>query len=266
MTNFPVSVTTVLSPVVLFFSAASLLLLLLFFDLCSNSGVVGLRTTLAEDHDAEQAKDLLRCFNESAMNGRHKLGAPEIVPDYPILSVDDLADQIAEVLNFFGLSAVMCMGVAAGAYILTLFAMKYRQRVLGLILVSPLCKEPSWTDAKKRDHYYSLAKDFLEITPRKTIGELKECKEDGDYAVYGTIMGVIGGPDWFVAQCRCGTEVVLKLGSYYCEKSSKHVDLFSLKYRIKVKVIDSSGSATFVIFEKLGCLLLHKSCTEIFII
>ncbi|XLU19856.1 hypothetical protein S245_055922, partial [Arachis hypogaea] len=51
-----------------------------------------------------------------------QLGAPEIVPDYPILSVDDLADQIAEVLNFFGLSAVMCMGVAAGAYILTLFA------------------------------------------------------------------------------------------------------------------------------------------------
>ncbi|XLT12740.1 hypothetical protein HN51_058430, partial [Arachis hypogaea] len=30
--------------------------------------------------------------------------------------------QIAEVLNFFGLNAVMCMGVAAGAYILTLFA------------------------------------------------------------------------------------------------------------------------------------------------
>ena len=33
-----------------------------------------------------------------------KLGAPEIVPDYPILSVDDLADQIAEVLNFFGVN------------------------------------------------------------------------------------------------------------------------------------------------------------------
>ncbi|QHN88156.1 Pollen-specific protein [Arachis hypogaea] len=32
----------------------------------------------------------------------HELGAPEIAPDYPVLSVDDLADQIAEVLNFFG--------------------------------------------------------------------------------------------------------------------------------------------------------------------
>ncbi|KAH8482320.1 hypothetical protein H0E87_029673 [Populus deltoides] len=76
----------------------------------------------------------------------HELGAAPISPDDPLPSVDDLADQIIEVLNYFGLGAVMCMGVTAGAYILTLFAMKYRQRVLGLILVSPLCKTPSWTE------------------------------------------------------------------------------------------------------------------------
>ncbi|XLR22990.1 hypothetical protein S83_050890 [Arachis hypogaea] len=65
-----------------------------------------------------------RVFHQRLLRLSAYLGAPKIVPDYPILSVDDLADQIAEVLNFFGLSAVMCMGVAAGAYILTLFAMK----------------------------------------------------------------------------------------------------------------------------------------------
>ncbi|XP_015889113.3 protein NDL1 [Ziziphus jujuba] len=76
----------------------------------------------------------------------HELGAASICSDDPVPSVDDLADQINEVLDFFGLGAVMCMGVTAGAYILTLFAMKYRERVLGLILVSPLCKAPSWTE------------------------------------------------------------------------------------------------------------------------
>ncbi|KAG5225467.1 hypothetical protein OIU76_027270 [Salix suchowensis] len=76
----------------------------------------------------------------------HELRAATISPDDPLLSVDDLADQVAEVLNYFGLEAVMCMGVTAGAYILTLFAMKYRQRVLGLILISPLCNAPSWTE------------------------------------------------------------------------------------------------------------------------
>ncbi|XP_058067954.1 protein NDL1-like [Magnolia sinica] len=76
----------------------------------------------------------------------HELGAAAISSDIPIPSVDDLADQVADVLDYFGLGAVMFLGVTAGAYILTLFAMKYRERVLGLILVSPLCKAPSWTE------------------------------------------------------------------------------------------------------------------------
>ncbi|KAE9446338.1 hypothetical protein C3L33_21764, partial [Rhododendron williamsianum] len=75
-----------------------------------------------------------------------QLGAAILNPDDPVLSAEDLADQIAEVLDYFGLGAVMCMGVTAGAYILTLFAMKYTQRTLGLILISPLCKAPSWTE------------------------------------------------------------------------------------------------------------------------
>ncbi|AQK90742.1 hypothetical protein ZEAMMB73_Zm00001d008805 [Zea mays] len=40
----------------------------------------------------------------------------------------------------------MCLGVTAGAYVLTLFATKYRERVLGLMLVSPVCKAPSWSE------------------------------------------------------------------------------------------------------------------------
>ncbi|XP_065854330.1 protein NDL1-like [Euphorbia lathyris] len=76
----------------------------------------------------------------------HELGADVISADAPLLSVDDLADQVAEVLDFFGLKEVFCLGVTAGAYILTLFAMKYKERVLGLILVSPICKAPSWTE------------------------------------------------------------------------------------------------------------------------
>ncbi|RDX78875.1 Pollen-specific protein SF21 [Mucuna pruriens] len=75
-----------------------------------------------------------------------QLGADVISSDEPLLCVDDLADQIAEVLDFFGLREVLCLGVTAGAYVFTLFAMKYKERVLGLILVSPICKAPSWTE------------------------------------------------------------------------------------------------------------------------
>ncbi|RWV89196.1 hypothetical protein GW17_00048675 [Ensete ventricosum] len=75
-----------------------------------------------------------------------QLGAAPFSSDEPVLSVDQLADQVAEVLDFFGLVSAMCFGVTAGAYVLTLFASKYRERVLGLILVSPLCMAPSWSE------------------------------------------------------------------------------------------------------------------------
>ncbi|CAI9093657.1 OLC1v1029212C1 [Oldenlandia corymbosa var. corymbosa] len=76
----------------------------------------------------------------------HELGAFVSNPEETPLSVDDLADQIAEIIDYFRLGSVMCMGVTAGAYVLTLFAMKYTKRVMGLILISPLCKAPSWTE------------------------------------------------------------------------------------------------------------------------
>ncbi|RYR07300.1 hypothetical protein Ahy_B05g074625 isoform C [Arachis hypogaea] len=96
-------------------------------------------------------RQLLCCYTTFAyiilvLPGMRSLGAAEISSEDPIPSVEDLADQIIEILNYFGLGAVMCMGVMAGAYILSLFATKYRERVLGLILVSPLCKAPSWTE------------------------------------------------------------------------------------------------------------------------
>ncbi|GFP81018.1 pollen-specific protein sf21 [Phtheirospermum japonicum] len=75
-----------------------------------------------------------------------KLGAAAICADDPLSSVNDLASQVLDVLNYFRLGAVMCMGVMTAAYILALFAMKFGERVLGLILVSPLCKAPSWTE------------------------------------------------------------------------------------------------------------------------
>lgn len=46
----------------------------------------------------------------------------------------------------YRLDEVIGLGVTAGAYILNLFALKYWDRALGLILVSPLCQTPSWTE------------------------------------------------------------------------------------------------------------------------
>ncbi|THG17901.1 hypothetical protein TEA_028803 [Camellia sinensis var. sinensis] len=81
----------------------------------------------------------------------HELGAAAICPDDPVPSVDDLADQIIEVLNHFRLGAVMCMGVTAGAYILTLFALlDERQSINVLRFLQAIDRRPDITDGLKR--------------------------------------------------------------------------------------------------------------------
>ncbi|KAJ7290886.1 hypothetical protein O6H91_Y293100 [Diphasiastrum complanatum] len=76
----------------------------------------------------------------------HEIGAAPISTEKPTLSAEELAEQVEDVCDFFRLHEVICLGVTAGAYILTLFALKNKERVQGLILVSPLCRTPSWTE------------------------------------------------------------------------------------------------------------------------
>jgi hypothetical protein len=108
-----------------------------------------------------------------------QLGAAPISPNAPIPSVDDLADQVADLVLsglIFSFQIRIChvLWCHCGClysnsvcsmcffeiicYIYCLFTMtfywmmfsllqsKYRERVLGLILVSPLCKGPTWTE------------------------------------------------------------------------------------------------------------------------
>ncbi|KAK3133941.1 hypothetical protein QOZ80_6AG0543030 [Eleusine coracana subsp. coracana] len=107
----------------------------------------------------------------------HELGAAPILASTPVPSADDLADQVADVLDFFGLDSVMCLGVTAGAYILTLFATKYRERVQGLILVSPLCKAPSWAEwfynkvLSNLLYYYGMCNVVKDILLQRYFGK-----------------------------------------------------------------------------------------------
>ncbi|CAI5524481.1 unnamed protein product [Closterium sp. Naga37s-1] len=110
-------------------------------------------------------------------------------------TAQDMADQVADVINALGLMDVTCMGVTAGAYILTLLAvrsprltshrtppllllasfppsafhacLRHPCLVRSLILISPLCRPPSWAEwgASKVNHFL---RPLRTPTPRAT--------------------------------------------------------------------------------------------------
>ncbi|XP_027932008.1 uncharacterized protein LOC114187830 [Vigna unguiculata] len=49
---------------------------------------------------------------------------------------------------------------------------------------------------------------------------------------------------------------------FLCEKCNKHVIKVFPRYRIKIRVIDSSDSTTFVLFDRDATTLLKKTCAD----
>jgi len=67
-----------------------------------------------------------------------------------------------------------------------LLQMKYRERVLGLILVSPLCKAPSWTEwFYNKVHFNSLQIFLYEFSDMITYSEpLVKISGDGKFDIF----------------------------------------------------------------------------------
>ncbi|MQK21663.1 hypothetical protein EI013_25160 [Escherichia coli] len=52
-----------------------------------------------------------------------------------------------------------------------------------------------------------ISQDFLEITARKTIEALKDCKEESSYVVLATVKHIIDDDDWWYTACICNKAV-----------------------------------------------------------
>ncbi|XP_057436431.1 uncharacterized protein LOC130743368 [Lotus japonicus] len=65
--------------------------------------------------------------------------------------------------------------------------------------------------------------DFLILTPRKTIAQVHDMKENSVCIVYATISYVEEGMDWWYTACKCNKKVYPDEKMYFCEVCNRHV-------------------------------------------
>ncbi|QCD78870.1 Replication factor A [Vigna unguiculata] len=109
---------------------------------------------------------------------------------------------------------------------------------------------------------HTVEEDFLTLTPRTTIQGLKDCKEVGTYILFGTIKHILGEDDWWYTACVCNKSVYPDSKMFFCENCNKHVIKVFPRYRIKIRVIDSSDSTTFVLFDRDATTIFKKTCAD----
>ncbi|KAK2362760.1 replication protein A 70 kDa DNA-binding subunit E [Trifolium repens] len=108
----------------------------------------------------------------------------------------------------------------------------------------------------------SLIEDFMQDSLYATIEGLKKSRDEGVFVVSATVKLIVDDNDWWYTACVCNNKVYPDERMYFCEKCNKHVLNVSPKYRIKVRVIDSTDSAIFVIFDRDGVELFNMACAE----
>ncbi|GAU51186.1 hypothetical protein TSUD_412120 [Trifolium subterraneum] len=108
----------------------------------------------------------------------------------------------------------------------------------------------------------SIEDDFLNITPMTTIEALKDMKMETSLVFCGVVKVILDEDDWFYTACICHKKGYPDEKMYFCEKCNKHVVTVFPRYRLKLRIIDSTDSSTFVVFDRDGAELFKKSCSD----
>ncbi|XP_027931228.1 uncharacterized protein LOC114187234 isoform X2 [Vigna unguiculata] len=109
---------------------------------------------------------------------------------------------------------------------------------------------------------YNMEQDFLFLTPRKTIEELKDLKEDCFCITLATIKDIEESDNWWYTACKCNKSVFPDSNMYFCANCNLHVVTTFPRYRIKLRVSDDTDSASFVVFDHEVSSLLKIKCAD----
>ncbi|XP_020253862.1 replication protein A 70 kDa DNA-binding subunit-like [Asparagus officinalis] len=134
------------------------------------------------------------------------------------------------------------------------------------ILINP--DIPEVVDLKKSqiptEKAYSIEGDFLLLTERKTLDEIREAREVCTCVTLATIQKIQTDYNWFYNACKkYQRKINAENGKFWCEKYNENARFVIPRYRVQVLVIDHTCTASFILFDHEAKQFIHKSAVEL---
>ncbi|CAA0806626.1 Unknown protein [Striga hermonthica] len=86
----------------------------------------------------------------------------------------------------------------------------------------------------------------------------------GSYWVYGKIASVETNGNWWYISCnKCPKKLTPAGGKFYCEKCDVLDSNGKIRYKIQIRVVDHTGNAAFLMWDKESTELLGKTAPEL---
>ncbi|PNX85582.1 replication factor-A carboxy-terminal domain protein, partial [Trifolium pratense] len=67
---------------------------------------------------------------------------------------------------------------------------------------------------------------------------------------------------WWYLSCVCNMKVIPDGHKYYCERCNRHVLMVNYRYMIRLHVSDPTGSAAFVMHDRMAAEFFGMSCSQ----
>ncbi|XP_074287707.1 uncharacterized protein LOC141612856 [Silene latifolia] len=96
----------------------------------------------------------------------------------------------------------------------------------------------------------SVANELLDLPTRRTIDEIREIQEEGFFVTLATITAIDTEFMWYIESCK------------KC-KSTLELDDKEKWYKVRVKVADHTGNATFILFYTQATDLIKQSAKQL---
>ncbi|CAH9079893.1 unnamed protein product [Cuscuta europaea] len=95
-----------------------------------------------------------------------------------------------------------------------------------------------------------------------SIDDLMKMKEDGKHWIYGEILAIDSYRDWSYISCKgCSRKVASQGGSFRCGVCNTTEVV--LRYKLNVRVMDETGHASFVFWDKECIALVGKTANTL---
>ncbi|KAJ1386662.1 hypothetical protein SESBI_40587 [Sesbania bispinosa] len=122
---------------------------------------------------------------------------------------------------------------------------------MAISIISDTCRPVS-----KRD-------EFLNLYPKKNIGQLHELVEEGFFIILGTIKEIVDDELWLYMACSYMRAVNYGRGYPYCDYCHCVVYDMTPRYKVKILVSDGDDSAHLLMWDSECYSLLNKSYRDL---
>ncbi|MED6202860.1 hypothetical protein PIB30_109806, partial [Stylosanthes scabra] len=109
----------------------------------------------------------------------------------------------------------------------------------------------------------SIVDEFLCLTERKTIEELRDIEDVGFYVVIATVLAVDSVPSGWYKSCVCNRKVEARNGMWFCNCCDKYVKNLLYRYKLDLVAYDGTAATTFIVYDREATILLGWTCSDL---